>query len=70
MLPTVELVLGTIKAVAEAWTETLRFAQTDTGKQYAADMLRDKVKRDQWMDAAGKKIGDFFAGKFLELTKE
>lgn len=60
------LILGTIKAVAEAFAEGFRYAQTPAGQAVAKKMLEDAVAREKALEAAGAWLRGILTGELLK----
>ena len=65
MDPATVLILGTIKAVAEAFVEGFRYAQTPAGQAFGKKMLEDAVERDKALEAAGTWLKGLLTGSLL-----
>ena len=66
MDPATLLILGTVKAVAEAVTEGFRYAQTPQGQSMAKRLLDDAAERDKALEAAGAWIRGILTGSALK----
>ncbi len=66
MDPATLLILGTIRAVAEAITEGFRYAQTPQGQAFRKKMLEDAVERDKALEAAGAWLKGILTGSLLK----
>ena len=66
MDPATVLILGTIKAVAEAFVEGFRYAQTPQGQAAVKKMLEDAVERDKTLEAAGAWLRGILTGSVLK----
>ena len=66
MDPATILILGTVKAVAEAFVEGFRYAQTPAGQAFAKKVLEDAVERDKALEAAGAWLKKFVTGELLK----
>ena len=60
------LILGTIKAVAEAVAEGFRYAQTPAGQAFGKKVLEDAAERDKALEAAGAWIRGLLTGSLLK----
>ena len=59
------LILGTVKAVAEAFVEGFRYAQTPQGQAMAKRLLDDAAERDKALEAAGAWLKGILTGAAL-----
>jgi glutamate synthase domain-containing protein 3 len=66
MDPATILILGTVKAVAEAITEGFRYVQTPAGQAAAKKLLEDAVARERALDEAGAWLKKLFTGGLLK----
>lgn len=56
------LILSTIRAGFEFGTQTLKYLQTETGREFAKQVLADRAKWDSfWLDI-GKGLEKLFSG--------
>ncbi len=66
MDPATVLILGTIRAVAEAFAEGFRYAQTPQGQAFAKKVLEDAVEREKALEAAGMWLKGILTGSLLK----
>lgn len=66
MDPATLLILGTIKAVAEAFAEGFRYAQTPQGQAAAKKVLEDAEAREKALEAAGAWLKGIVTGSVLK----
>jgi hypothetical protein len=66
MDPATVLILGTVKAVAEAIAEGFRYAQTPAGQAAAKKLLEDAVAREKWAADAGAWLKRALTGEVLK----
>jgi len=66
MDPATILILGAVKAVAEAVTEGFRYAQTPQGQAASKRLLDDAVAREKWLDDAGAWLKRALTGEGLK----
>ena len=65
MDPATVLILGTLKAVAEAITEGFRYAQTPQGQRAGAKWLDDAAAREKAIGDAGAWMKKLLTGELL-----
>lgn len=63
---TPETILTTVTAVANALTEYLKWAQTDEGKKWTAQMMADRAAWDKFWRDVGLGVGAFFKGDLFK----
>lgn len=63
---TPETILQTVRAVAEAITEYLRWAQTEEGKKWTTQVMADRAAWDAFWKDAGAGIQSFFKGELFK----
>ena len=66
MDPATLLILGTIKAVAEAIAEGFRYAQTPAGQALGKKLLEDAAAREKALDDAGAWLKKLVTGELLK----
>ena len=60
------LILGTIKALAEAFAEGFRYGQTPAGQAFAKKMLDDAVAREKALDEVAAWLKKLVTGELLK----
>lgn len=60
------LVLATIKSVADATTEALKFAQTAAGQRWIDEILADHQLWDKRLAEIGAGLKRFFSGELFK----
>ncbi len=62
---TPEMILASIRAVADAIAETMRYLQTPQGQAAVERALRDREAWDRFWESVGDGIRELFSGRLF-----